>query len=453
MPKENVFKKIEKESELVYSLNPDLLPFLFPKKLLDFWRAKFCDYIMHSKGIGGGTINAFYDCLYCREEKNYHIILRFCYQYIGAQGKVITREYCQKILSKIDADAIETSKKVTVSPSQNDYCVGDVNLNEFILESMYSWMFPTLGIPGPQTHRLGNGEIVVSDIIHIKGLYKMLDSKPEKTILYSCQKGFSRNDEGLIFPEVYYRVENIIQDNIDRFYAKLSKRSEKFKKFKEDYYTLIARGKLKSNLNTEELSTFFSHKFGIIPPERWSSELAEKYQPQEIQIESRWKLDKIVDEHFKNNPKQFKNNLEPLLRTKINSSTDLFSFISALKKINSIDFVGDEIMEVEDLIDKNQDLLPISENVDVYNLLYGIMEKLTLLSEKTDDTKVGKASMQLAKRIESLIETIYFPEEIITGIFNKLKLNELKFKELKKIISVSKRWATIAKRTRSGVGC
>lgn len=280
----------DSENCVVSSIRMGMIPLVFPKTYVDAWTEQL-DLDNDLKKMRG-IFMPLYDLVHSPDDKTYQLVIEFCYFNMNHPER---KKYQQIVAAEFDAKTVDCYQKITIT--DDEYHIEPPNLNEFLLQAMYTDLFKEGGLPDRFSHRLKNGSYVAAHESPFIGLYRLLKYQPHYRLNFKSEK---------YDPEVHEKLEHFmrteepsdlgnfvtlakLESGDDYSYVhKIIKKARKepyveefteFKNYEERYHLLLAFSRLVCGRNKMELHGIMEEYLGLEIPNRHRSPKEDKDGP------------------------------------------------------------------------------------------------------------------------------------------------------------------------------
>lgn len=192
---DNPFKECVGSSVIVHSVEPGQTPLAFPKRLINNILHEHMQPFMQMEVMGSGYLEPKYRLKKVVEKGETFRQLQICFFKDG------NKEFEIHTVATFDENTYLAFGGMHFPPKEKGYDVKqeDPDLNEFLIQMMYTSMVPGLGMPGAGTRSIptqpGKNPLIAPVEQHgFPGLWKMLHDNPDGHLSYD-----SRRPEGEVF--------------------------------------------------------------------------------------------------------------------------------------------------------------------------------------------------------------------------------------------------------------
>jgi hypothetical protein len=252
------------------------IPLVFPKSFIDYWKSQCLpDDFLESKGV----FHPFYEFVHLPGEKKYQLQVQFCYILEGGKEK----EYGSVVAAEVDQKTVDSFKKIEFS--DDDYQIGEANINECLFQMMYADLLRKAGggMPDKKSCYLKGEEYVAPHETAFVGIYNLLDASPSYHLTFDSSRydfmsciglmnfmmtGSQDVAESFIAPSSFEHGTDYDEVN-DRLQegALRKKTSPTMKTYAKHYHLLYALTRLTSSLSPNKVEKTMNDWLALTPPD------------------------------------------------------------------------------------------------------------------------------------------------------------------------------------------
>lgn len=173
----NLFNKISKEDQIIFPKNQELIPLVFSSNLLDHLE----NYLSHDRFViesnGIGTLIPSYSLRNCEENQHHELVIGYDVIYLDGRQQ---QPFCEFLVHRFDSKIIDAFRPIT--SDNNTLTIGKPNLNEFLIQAMYTTFTDHIGLPSAEKSiRLqeGKGDLVAPKEEFFEGIYTISKKNPD----------------------------------------------------------------------------------------------------------------------------------------------------------------------------------------------------------------------------------------------------------------------------------
>lgn len=277
------FSSLDSISTMIPSKSKGLVPLAFPSKMVESIRSQLQSEINQMEATGIGTLLPFYEVTEC--EKTGATRIKIHFDFIDNEQLENRIPYAEFTVAEVDPETINSFAIPTFRDTQP---VNKPNLNEVLLQLMYSNLYPNLGLPDHESVKIGNKKWLIPTNRAFPGLFALWNQEPSHMIQFNLhhytedvQSDLELLIDGkpvkgecfrhLLQQRAFPTYSMTYMDTQKKIRAGKTLEKEVYSKLQKQYNLLWSYCCLLSSIDNETLRTLISRHLGILHPSQFHS--------------------------------------------------------------------------------------------------------------------------------------------------------------------------------------